>query len=247
VACPVMYFRPALAMTRFLERLPADPTPRPPAFLLVTCGGEPGATLPLLRELLGRKGHRLVGAHWLPAPDSWPPARRPVAPLAALTGPVRYVLKLLGDPWMLRLLAGIPWPEAAGPVAADREALDGFIDHLAVALSTGNALPAARAPDGTPPFNALGRRVTPEIARRYTAPTADPGRCIRCGTCVTGCPEGCITLADGAPAPRFGDACTGCWACFNSCPTGAISGWLAPHGAGQYHGPSPQMRALLEE
>jgi len=248
VACPVMYFRPAFAMTEFLDRLPKGaPDSAPPVFLLATAGGEPGAHFTMLKEQLSHKGYRVVGARWLPAPDSWPPLRRWFDPFEMLEGLARFWLKILGEPFYLRLAAGVVWPRATGPVAADLDALDGFVNHLAVSLTSGAPLYEASVPQGTPPFPFVGQYVTREEMSQYTSPRADARLCIRCGTCVKVCPSDCVSLDENAGRPTFGDGCTACWACYNNCPTRAISGWLAPFGVGQYSGPSETHRNLFRD
>jgi 2-oxoacid:acceptor oxidoreductase delta subunit (pyruvate/2-ketoisovalerate family) len=56
---------------------------------------------------------------------------------------------------------------------------------------------------------------------RTFKPVVDSDACIRCGTCVTFCPDGVITLGDmGAEIDYY--FCKGCGVCANECPVKAI-------------------------
>jgi 2-oxoacid:acceptor oxidoreductase delta subunit (pyruvate/2-ketoisovalerate family) len=56
---------------------------------------------------------------------------------------------------------------------------------------------------------------------RTFKPVVDSDVCIRCGTCVTFCPDGVITLGDmGAEIDYY--FCKGCGVCANECPVKAI-------------------------
>lgn len=49
----------------------------------------------------------------------------------------------------------------------------------------------------------------------------DDAKCVRCGACVSACPEGAISLAD-ANIRIDGARCTGCETCVSACPSAAL-------------------------
>ena len=65
---------------------------------------------------------------------------------------------------------------------------------------------------------------------RSMRPVTDTAKCIKCGTCVSVCPEGCISGADvkkGLQEREFPktdyDYCKGCGICANECPVKCIA------------------------
>lgn len=56
--------------------------------------------------------------------------------------------------------------------------------------------------------------------------------CVSCGTCVSACPIGNVSLAAGKP--RWGNACIHCMACVHACPAGAIQYGNATRKRGRY-------------
>lgn len=49
-----------------------------------------------------------------------------------------------------------------------------------------------------------------------------PERCVGCAMCVTVCPHGVLTMADGKARARDPDGCMECGACATNCPTDAV-------------------------
>jgi len=77
----------------------------------------------------------------------------------------------------------------------------------------------------TIPITNLGTNKTTVLMNTGTwrtfKPVVDSDTCIKCGTCVTFCPEGIITLGDeGAEIDYY--FCKGCGVCANECPVKAI-------------------------
>ncbi|MEN6369086.1 MAG: 2-oxoacid:acceptor oxidoreductase family protein [Thermotogota bacterium] len=56
---------------------------------------------------------------------------------------------------------------------------------------------------------------------RVTDPVVDPKRCVRCGRCVTACPEGVIVLTEDGVTIDL-TYCKGCGICALECPVKAI-------------------------
>jgi Pyruvate/2-oxoacid:ferredoxin oxidoreductase delta subunit len=245
IACPTMYFRPTFAMAEFVARLPAPKRPTP-TFLLATAGGEPGAHFFLLAEQLAPKGFVVLGAHWVIFPESWPPHRALAQRLAAGAG---YGEDLCRRYPALRPWLSLAWPEVGVPNAGDRERVRRFVGQM-LGKASGfipEAAPAVRdLHRPLPGFDLLGRMVTLDMAGRFTAPRVVAERCSRCGACVKLCPARCISRQSREALPVFGPGCTGCWSCFQHCPERAIAGWKADPAAGQYPGPSQELREMFE-
>lgn len=244
VACPTMYFRPTFAMERFVARLPAATVPKP-AFLLATAGGEPGALFPLLAEQLAHKNLFAVGAHWMVFPESWPPHLFTVKGVPGLGVVDSGVCERFPSlrPWL-----SVLWPEVGVPGVRDRQALERFLERVLADCRSFRPEAAPSLRDLHRPtqlFQLMGRMVTVEIARRYTAVRVVPERCTRCGVCVKVCPVSCIRLGKGDSLPVFGPGCTGCWACFQHCPEAAIAGWRVGPGQGRYAGPARELEDLF--
>ena len=50
--------------------------------------------------------------------------------------------------------------------------------------------------------------------------------CIGCGSCVSGCPFGVITMENNIAI--IGDGCTQCGACVETCPVARSTRWIEP-------------------
>jgi NAD-dependent dihydropyrimidine dehydrogenase PreA subunit len=238
VACPTNYFDQSRVMAQFLDRLPAlDKGPKP-AFLLSTCGGEPGAHFVTQTEQLQRLGWLILGARAMSFPDSWPPHRAITKPLS-FTVSIGQALGAKLSP--LRLLLSLPYPDMHQPSHRTVSRLGRLIDRVARRAAVRDYLgawsPEALANARPPGMVRLGRAMKPDWIRRATDIRIDAGRCAGCGTCVSLCPSGCLTRDDDQSVPRMGTTCLGCWSCYQHCPEDAISGWHAPAGKGRYPGP----------
>ena len=68
-----------------------------------------------------------------------------------------------------------------------------------------------------------GRRLSSQKQLAQTAAiTINSEKCIGCGKCVSVCPTGALSLADGK-VKLDQVRCKGCRACVDACPTGAIT------------------------
>ena len=245
VACPTMYFRPTLAMERFIARLPPlPPGEQRPAWLLGTCMGEPGAHFALLAEQLAYKGWIAVAAHWVLSPSNYPTHLAACAPLQFAAG---LRPRLDGLSRKLRMLWWSIWP-SGDPDELDRRGLDQALDALERQLSDPD-LDAAPQPDdlnhGIPTCNATGRLFPKHLVDAMVGIRIHPEPCTACGTCVKLCPVSIITQDDEDAVPRVGTGCTGCFACYNHCDDHAISAIATPAKVGRYHGPTDAMRRLF--
>jgi NAD-dependent dihydropyrimidine dehydrogenase PreA subunit len=240
-----MYFRPTFAMERAIARLPARRGPLRPAFLLGTCGGEPGAHFAICAEQLRHKGWAAVAATWVLAPSNWPVHLHAVEALERTT-PVGTWLNQVYRP--ARLLWGTVWPFSLLPDEGDRRALDAWLAALVSRVETRGAA-GAPAPSKlhvcAPGTGVTGRAFPREDVVGNMGLRIDGGRCTACGTCVAVCPVEAIAPPDAGEPPRFVAGCTGCWACVNCCPEGAIAAIGAPIGARRYAGPPRAMRELF--
>ncbi len=64
---------------------------------------------------------------------------------------------------------------------------------------------------------------------RILKPVRDYDKCIRCMTCVTSCPDSCITIdEEGFPYTDY-ENCKGCLICVEECPAKAIAGEREVH------------------
>jgi ferredoxin len=246
VVCPTMYFRPTIAMERFVARMPSAPGRRLPALLLCTCGGMPGAHFSLLAEWLRHKDLVTLGAHSVIAPSNWPPHVWAAKPLRPAEGLGRLASRAARG---LRPLWALFWPDASAETdEEDRAELDTWLDGLLARAATGRLddAPEPRTLNSRLPFTPLTGRFFPEDAPDLIVGLRiDPERCSRCGTCLHACPSGTLTRATQEDAPTVGRWCTGCFACYNRCSTGAISAYGAPGGEAQYPGPSDAMKAVF--
>lgn len=244
VSCPTMYFRPTVAMERFVARLPdAAPGPRP-AFLLATAGGDTGSHFAILAEILARKGWITLGARFVQFVDNWPPHQRLGLALNTAFPLVEALVRRNESArWWLHWM----FPNIGEPQLHQRTGLGNFLDDLLRQAASGHLEPARDLREldrGWTLFKVIGRLMTVNEMRLATGIRLDEARCDACGTCVTVCPVDCLTRPDKDAIPTVGPDCTGCWACFNHCPEGAISAWACDHGAGRYQGPSREAREL---
>lgn len=245
VACPVMYFRPTLAMERFLANMPrlAQGTTIPAA-LLATCAGEPGATMPILIEALAHKGYKTVAARHHIAPTNWPAHLNKITRLEPLSGVGARLADKLPK---LRPLWGSLWLEGGQPNQQDKVGLDAFLDDLMAKKGFEGPGLRVMTSGGTPLFNLMGRFTGQYEFKKSTNIEIDPEKCDGCGTCIKVCSMGCLTRDPGGDkVPRLTEDCSGCWACFNHCTRGAIRGFASPAGSVRYTGPSQKMKALFK-
>ena len=174
----------------FLAELPAqDGTP---AFVLNTFGARSGATLSSLARQATARGFRVIAAHSLRMPESYPP--------------------------MLALHLGF----AGQPDSAGMRRFDAFIGELGKALEkldAGAAVEPWRSPRRL--FAGPSRPRDRTTAREDMGEkSVDADLCTECGVCATRCPYGAITLAPKPVFDQ--SACYGCWRCYNQCPQHAI-------------------------
>ncbi len=244
-ACPTMYWRPTLAMERFVARMPsAEPGPTP-AFQLATAGGDPGAQFALLAEQLQYKGFVTLGARFVPMVNNWP-AHRAFAERVPMAETVARTLEHAAPGQRASL--SLIWPDVGEPELRHRDDIAAWVERLAAQAErrdfSGAPAPAALW-KGNKAMYAIGRMMTMDKMQLATNIRIDAVRCDHCGTCVKLCPVGCLTRASEDEVPTLGTGCTGCWTCHQHCPQRAISGMGAPHGAGRYEGPSPTTRDLF--
>ena len=252
VACPTMYFRPTFAMEGYLTRIPnLPPGEKKPAFLLATCGGEPGAQFAIEAEILAHKGYVTLGAHWVLAPPNWPTHLQYLEHLQ-WTRPLGRMLHQIAQktPYELeiRTVLGFLWPEAAESNHQDCQKLEAFLERMLQQASSGDLSQAptpGKLHHGIPSTQTLGRITTLENLSSNLHLKIEPSRCSNCGTCVRLCPVGVIRQPHEEAPPVIGEGCTICWACFNNCPDGAISASGTTAGKGQYKGPSSNMRQVF--
>ena len=244
VANPSMYFRPTVAMERFVSRLPAREEGEPrAAFLLGTCMGEPGAHFALLAETLEPKGWPVIGAHWVLCPSNYPThlaAVKRLQGLSMLRPRLDHHLRALRPLWWSL------WPDGE-PDEGDREELDSALRGLLHTLRHHDLTPL-RPNDlyrGIPTCNAQGRLFPVELLDRIVGIEVLEDACVRCGACVRACPAGVLTHPSPEGLPEVGTGCMGCFACYNACPEAALKAVATPPGRGVYKGPSPSMRALF--
>ena len=256
VAFPVMYFWPTLTLINAVERL-LPPGNGRPAFVLATAAGDPGAGLAMAAEQLQDKGYTPPGTHWMLAPSNFPTHLAPLRFIRKipLLGRVhRAMLGPLGSLWRRfptsRRVAGLLWLEAMEPTERDRAELERFMDkvygQIRVVQAGGKAWPTDLFRGLAEPFVWMGRFTKPQDAIKTIGWRVHADRCTACGSCVTTCPEDCITLADGG-VPVFGPGCVGCFACYNACAFSAIACNYTPAGVGRYEGPPLSMRRLFKE
>lgn len=247
LSCPTMYFRPTYVMERVVARLPVAER-KMPAFLLATCGGDPGAHFQLLSEQLAHKETAVLGAHFVPMTNNWPIHRNVVSPFAPAEPVIEQLLK--HRPKARGSMAFL-WPDIQGVSKKAPQALKTFVETMLNKADSGRSSDYVWAPEpselphGPAATSIAGRNLDVFKMRKSTNITIDRELCMRCGTCINICPSECLTRDDERSIPRVGDNCTGCWACFNHCPHGAIGGVAAPPGAPRYTGPTKAMRDIF--
>lgn len=242
VACPTMYWRPTVAMERFVARMPVAPRGKTAAFLIGTAGGDIGAHFPLLAEQLVHKDFVVLGAVWAPLPNNYPPSRAAVRFFSAAEP---FAAKLGSLVRALRRPAAFLWPNLTVPSTKARDRLRAELSAIAENAKAGRLAAApdpTRLPTSPGVSQFTGRLMTVEYMRWGTAPKIDAEKCTRCGICVEVCPVGCITRPEKTALPTLGANCTGCWTCYNRCPDGAIAGFMTPAGVARYAGPPKAWR-----
>ncbi|MEW6162181.1 MAG: 2-oxoacid:acceptor oxidoreductase family protein [Nitrospirota bacterium] len=92
------------------------------------------------------------------------------------------------------------------------------------------AIPFENAVISSPAINTAGNTTLRKTGNwRIFKPVWDYDKCTRCMTCVTSCPDSCITVdEDGFPYTDY-DNCKGCQICVEECPAKAIKGEREVH------------------
>ena len=162
-ASPVERMAMPALMRGFLHSLPLSRGK--PAFILVTYGAIVGRALADMASALRARSFKLIGAHALPVPDSFPP----------------FIALHLGSSGM--------------PDGAALKAFDGFIANLGTAISDlaeGNSVPEI---DVRPDFrNLVASRVLGRPRRRPAPMSVDQSACTKCGDCARCCPYKAVRL-----------------------------------------------------
>ena len=141
----------------------------------------------------------------------------------------------------LSLSCGVPMPGNSfiNEAHVDRGYLDAQAENVKKAAET--ILSGAVENYSTADILPLRPVDTPNNFRGITAEDT----CIGCGTCVSVCPMGNITLQDGKAV--IGDACCTCLACFHWCPAEAI--WMSKQEniarRSKYHHPDVVLSDIL--
>ena len=193
-ATPVQSFAPLAPVHSYIRSM--RELPGEPAFIFTTGAGWPGAAHRIMSRLLHKKGLKVLGAHMMPCPDSWPLGR-------VLD---RYYYDHFSSPRKRSLRRTAVFAREMVNLAYRHR------EGLPVQESPHLLLPTPTLPLA---LNALRGGLRVALGNR-TVRTED---CSRCRTCVEVCPVGAVRLD---PFPVFSDACVGCWACFNNCPYSAI-------------------------
>jgi pyruvate ferredoxin oxidoreductase gamma subunit len=85
------------------------------------------------------------------------------------------------------------------------------------------SMPFENALISSPAINTTGNTPLRKTGNwRIFKPVWDYDKCTRCMTCVTSCPDGCISVdGDGLPYTDY-DNCKGCMVCVEECPAKAV-------------------------
>ena len=158
------FWGPSPVFKTFINSLPS--CPGKPAFVFNSFGMLSGATLRVMRDLVAKKGFKVIAGHALHMPEN----------IATM------------------ILSGKANEQAPNP--KEMEAFGGFIDDLAMRCSTPEALrraPDFKVPPLTRFLPAMPRFIGKlAMGPKFV----DSTLCTHCGLCMTKCPYGAITMAD---------------------------------------------------